>query len=516
MHEPQRSILWLSALVLFKAAYLASLYRRGFLSVSADEFSRGVRNAHWAIHPTFAWSDFLGVWLPPERFLNGTAMMVWPDPIWAPRATAFLASCVLLFALYRLVRLLFEPWPVAALTSLLLVVQPWYTWLSGTPALDIYYLPFFFLGLGFLVEWLRDDRPGRWLAAALCFLGASGFHVQSWLLINLVHALTLGFFIRQARRRDWNSCLRLTALYVVSDALMIAVAIGGLLSKGAPLTFIADHTSYSKWFYQGYDVSVGAKLAFYPRLLSMYLPPTARLLLLASVIFTLREHGRMWKLAPLVLGVASLAAYSVFNVTSVPPTAAPERYTLLWTMLALPAIAHALYRLGTAGFAWRPGYARALSLATASLLLGVLVYANLAIARHIPDGIPWDPVLMGRELSRLMDEPGASRSRRLMVELSYWDFLGVELAAGHYDRICYDRERDRQRRDLPSLFVDDPSVIRARLAEMQVEWVVLKSPELTRRADALPWLTRIREQRGWTLFEVRLPAGDDGRPVAHG
>ena len=47
-----------------------------------------------------------------SRFLNGTLMMVWPDPIWAPRATAFLASCLLLCAVYRLVRLLFEPWPV--------------------------------------------------------------------------------------------------------------------------------------------------------------------------------------------------------------------------------------------------------------------------------------------------------------------------------------------------------------------------------------------------------------------
>ncbi|TMA83114.1 MAG: hypothetical protein E6J72_00815 [Deltaproteobacteria bacterium] len=509
--EPIRSAAWLLALVVVKAAVLASLYHRGFLSISADEFARGVRAMHWAAHPTLAWSDFSEAWLPPEKILNGTALMVWPDPIWAPRATAFLASCVLLVAFHRMVRLLFEPWLVAALASALLVVQPWYIWLSGTPALDVYYLSLFVLGLGFLVEWLRDDVRGRWLAAALCFLLASGFHVQSWLLINLVHVLTLGFLVRAVRQRDARRGLRLIGTYVISDAFMLACGVGALVVGGVPLAFLGEHTRYSKWFYGGYDVSVADKLLFYPTLLARYLPWTARLLLVVGIVLSVRERGARWKLAPVVLGITSLAAYSLFNLASVPPTAAPERYTLLWTLLALPSIAYAVVRIG-AGFGSRSIVVRTVALAVAFACVAMLVAHDVAIARRIPAGIGWGPVLAGRTLDTLMDVPGADPSGRFMIELRYWDFLGVELAARHPGRSCYDRERNRQLRDLPSLFVENAETIRARLADLHVEWVALTSPELTSRADALPWLARVGEVGGWRLYRVRAstPAASDG------
>jgi len=504
--EPLRSIAWLGVLVAVKVVLVRAMYAHGFLSVSADEFSRGVQAMEWAAHPTLAWADFLQTWLPPERILNGTALMLWPEPIWAPRLTAFVGSCVLLVAFHRLVRLLFAPWAVAALASALLVVQPWYAWLSATPMLESYYLPLLFLGLGFLVEWLRDDVPGRWLAAALCFLAASGFHVQSWLVVNLVHVLTLGILVQAIRRRAWGRVMRLAGVYVISDAFMLAIVIGGYVAQGTPFRFLTLHTGYSRWFREGYNVSVADKLFFYPRLLAPWIPWSAWILLALGLALAARAAQRRWMLAPALLGIVSLAAYSVFNVSSAPPTAAPQRYTLLWTMLALPYVAYGAYRLCADARAARP-LVRGAALVAAGALVGLLASRSLALAARIPDGLPWSAVTAGLRLRSLMDAPGADPARRYMVEVRYWDFLAVEVGAAHPGRVAFDRDRDRERRDAPSLFLQDPDAVRARLAELGVEWVALTSPALIERAEAWPWLVRVDQVQEWTLYVLRPAAG---------
>jgi hypothetical protein len=502
-HERLRSVAWLGALIVFKVAFLRSMYARGFLSVSADEFSRANRAIEWAAHPTFAWTDFMQTWLPPEKILNGSLLMVWPDPIWAPRLTAFVGSCVLLIAFYRLVRLLFEPWAVAALASALLVVQPWYAWSSGTPMLESYYLPLLFLGLVFLVEWLRDDTSGRWLAAALCFLGATGFHVQSWLLVNLVLALTLGSFVEALRRRAWPRVLRLAGVYVISDAFMLAVVIGEFVARGTTFHLIEAHSHYSRWFLGGYSVPITEKLLYYPDLLVSWTPWSAWVLLVLGVALAARAAQRRWMLAPAILGVVSLAAYSVFNVSSAPPTAAPQRYTLLWTMLALPYVAYGAYRLCADTRGARTRLVRGAVVAVAALLVGLLVSGNVAVVMRIPEGLPWSAVVAGQRLRDLMDAPGADPSHRYLVEVRYWDFLAVEAGAAHPGRVAYDRERDRERRDASSLFREESESVRAHLADLGVEWVALTSPALIARVDAWPWLTRVDQVDEWTLYRLR-------------
>ena len=66
--EPKRSFIYLGALVFLKIILQAVLYRRGFISVSADEFSRGITAARWALHPRLnILADLQEVWLPLEN-----------------------------------------------------------------------------------------------------------------------------------------------------------------------------------------------------------------------------------------------------------------------------------------------------------------------------------------------------------------------------------------------------------------------------------------------------------------
>jgi len=212
--EPYRSIIYLGAIILFRVTVQAILYTRGFLSVSADEYARGISAAKWAVQPRFDMFDASpGAWLPFEKYLNGLVLSVWPDVILAPRVTVFLSSCVVIIALYLLVYYLFNSSAIAALATIFVVIQPWIVWLSGTPMLEMYYLAFYFAGLLFLLVWLKDNRRGFWIFAGFSFLIATGFHVQSWYLINLVNLLTIGFLIGFVRHKRYGRLRRLISYY---------------------------------------------------------------------------------------------------------------------------------------------------------------------------------------------------------------------------------------------------------------------------------------------------------------
>jgi hypothetical protein len=77
-------------LVTLKVIIQISLFQNGFISVSADEFARGIRAAQWAQYPSIdVLFDVNDVWLPFEKYLNGSILLIWPDTIWAPRLTVF-------------------------------------------------------------------------------------------------------------------------------------------------------------------------------------------------------------------------------------------------------------------------------------------------------------------------------------------------------------------------------------------------------------------------------------------
>ncbi|MEW6145751.1 MAG: hypothetical protein AB1598_12105 [Thermodesulfobacteriota bacterium] len=146
------------ALLMVKLAVQLYLYRIGFLSVSADEYSRGITAARWALDGTIPTAIYMSNWLPFETYLNGLALMVWDNVIWTPRITAFLFSCFLLVYFIKLVQHLFGRLPVTFLAGLLLVFNPWFIWLSGTPMLDIYYLAPFVAGLYYISKWVSERR----------------------------------------------------------------------------------------------------------------------------------------------------------------------------------------------------------------------------------------------------------------------------------------------------------------------------------------------------------------------
>ncbi len=495
--ESGQSLLFLLGLTVARGWAQIALFQQGFISVSADEFARGIRAARWALEPSIdLLADVQGVWLPLEKYLNGLLLMVWPDTIWAPRLTVFVASCAVIFVLFFLFRYLFDSLTVAMLAAMLAAVQPWFAWLSGTPMLEMYYLAFFFGGSLFLTIWINEQRKHFWLWAGICFLLGTGFHVQSWTYINLINLLTLPYLFQLVRKKEFAHLLQLIAFYLVGNGLIIAFAVIEYANSGQMFAFLANHTSYSRWFYRGYDVPTVDKLLYYPRLVVRNTSWATWVCLVIALDFLRLDRNRAWKLLPLTFTLLALALNSAMNIFSGPPSAAEGRYSLVHSMMLSPYIAYGISRL----IGW--GRQRANRTATIVTILAsiALFLASLwfGIARipHFPQGMAADSVKTGRALHQFLE----TGSGRYMVELHYWDFLGVQLTAGYYDLVVYDRPYDIRNRDQPSLFEAEDEICPL-LQLQQVRYVVLQDQGLKARVEQVSCLAPKSEVGRWKIYE---------------
>lgn len=497
--EPHRSIIYLISLTLIRAGVQLALYRQGFISVSADEFARGVRAAKWAENPTIdILTDVYGVWLPIEKYINGLALLVWPDVILTPRVTVFIASSFLLITIYLLTYYLFNHVAISILSSLLIAFSPWYTWLSGTPMLEMYYFFCFFTGVLFLIVWLKDERRGYWLWAGLCFLLASGIHVPSWTFINLVNLLTLPYLYKFIKRKDFKNLSRLIAYYIISNGLIISFQIIEFFDTGKVFGFLAKHTFYTKDVYNGYNIPILDKFLYYPQLIIQHTSITIWVSLFIALIFLRRDQDRLWKVSPLLFAALSLYLNSTLNIFSVPTAAAPARYSLIYVIILSFYMAYATYHLFKLGMNFANPLKKYIPIIIATFLFTYSLWWGASHILDYPQGMLKDSLDTGSRLNILMDED----TDRYMVELRYWDYLAINLTSRHYDEMIFDREQDFRNRNTPSIFLQEPDVVCRELLMADLHYVVLQDEGLKVNAQQIEILKPHESIGRWTIYQV--------------
>lgn len=475
------------------------LFRQGFVSVSADEFTRAIRALNWSNYPVFNFGkDFGDVWLPFEKYLNGIIMKIYPEAIITPRITVFLFSCLAVFGIFLLFKLSFDSYVVAILGTLLVSFQPWFVWLSGTPMLEMYYFPFLFFGMALIVNWLRNERAVYAYLAGICFLIGSGFHIQSWVFINTINLLVFIYLVINKRKISKKQLLPYFGLFLISNLLIGLIWLNGVIHTGEILAPFQGHVGYSRWYYAYDQVPWLEKLLYYPRLVWNALPVPLWILILCGIlVLLLVENERIkWNFVPLMVGVTALLINSIINIFSAPASAAPERFSLFYITLLLPYSILCLTQMPklTTGKFLKVAITFLLSL---FLVIGLW---NTAVKIfQFPIGMAEDTIRTGYFLQRMIKE----QPSKIMVELKYWDFQAIKALTGREDLIVYDRVMDIYNRNLPSRLVEPSFPICNYLYEQNIRWVAIQDETLKTIAGQQSCLNLRKDIGRWKVFEVK-------------
>ncbi len=89
-----------------------------------------------------------------------------------------------------------------------------------------------------------------------------------------------------------------------------------------------------------------------------------------------------------------------------------------------------------------------------------------------------------------------------MVELRYWDYLAVNLTAGQYDSMVFDRKQDFFDRNTQSIFLEEKSRVCQTLFSAELSFVVLVDDGLKQEVRQLSCLKSVRDVGRWTIYRV--------------
>ena len=138
------------------------------------------------------------------------------------------------------------------------------------------------------------------------------------------------------------------------------------------------------------------------------------------------------------------------------------------------------------------------------LSIGLFLYSILwGIVRipNFPHGMSTDAIKTGYRINQMLTQNESDNVASYMVELKYWDFLAVQLTAGHYAAVVYDREYNDTNRNKPSIFLKKMETVCASLISHNVRYVALRDPNLKANARLINCLHPIKEIGHWTIYE---------------
>lgn len=488
----------LAGALLLHVTLRIKLMQQGFVSVAADEFARGIRNSIWASAPSVTLHQFTAPWLPLEMYINGLLMHLWSNPFWVPRITVFAASCLTLLSFVWLNFLLFESRLSALINAYFLVLFHWFAWLSATPMLEMYYLPFYILGLAFLVCLIKEQGNYAWFWGGMSMLLASSIHVQSWLIIATTLLCTLPFSLSVLYKKNWKLGRKWFGFYLISVSFVAFALFAQWSEEGVILGFLNQHTTYSLWYYNGYKVTLLEKLLYYPRIVFSQTPQMILLLLILAIWSLLQEKSTRLRFAPLLLSGIILMVFSYSNLNSGPPSAAPDRYSLFYNAIFIMYAAYGFKQFITVPIAGKSINQLGI-IALAMIVLVVLGKQQYTHIFDFPHGMSAESVLAGSTMRDILASDDANS--KIMLELSYWEFLAVEMMINSAENIVYDRERIMTQRNLPSILTE-LTAPQDYLIENHIHYLILRSPKLIAHIESATDTTLRWQGAEWKIYSV--------------
>jgi uncharacterized membrane protein len=433
--------------------------------------------------------------IPPPfyRLIMGVAMLVWPDPFWAPRMMTFFFGLGALAAVCWLAHELFRSRMVVGLTAVLGAVLPCRVLLGLVPLAEVFYLVFVTAALAATMRWLRLRRTGAALTAAVLFALAAGVRYEAWVFCAVFGAVVV---IRRLAGRE-ESGLSWSAVGGIA-AILAAFPVAWLLihlAQHGSLEWIAGSTG------PRFESRFGESLR---RLLPRTLPvvfvtgnlASLQMIGLVSVVLFARRRrlGRWWLTIPVV-------AFVVLSVLAVTSSAVPShnfwRTPAAWSLLLVPFTAHLLVMQGR--LVRRPEF----RVQTTAILLALVVLAGLIEISRItrdPNFVPSE-LHAARHVETLLgasDDGGA-----LLIDSSRMRYYHIRTASRVPDRFVMNTGRDPRSPSPPVVVAGGSGAVYVhKLNALKIRYALFIDPPSRGVLNAHPRFKRIQRFGRWTLYEI--------------
>jgi len=425
----------LLGLVAGTAVLEIAILSHGYVSLTADEYTRTLRAAEWARSPRFS---FHGHWLPLHDYLLGAALHFHWDLFWTPRAIVLGWRLLSLVSLYSVTRRLFDE-RTALITIALVACNPWHVWLGATPLTEMPYIALIHAFAAFFIAYYKGETTvALWLAATSLGL-ANGFRYESWFFsAALSTVMAIKWVCGRTRPMGLPSSIgrEVVALAIVWSFPVLWL-LGNWLETGDALySFHATAAYHWRWH-------ANSRHLGYAEMLIAIGPVTFPLAFIGAFFaFSRREWAAIWPYLPIV----AIALLELVIVTFPVPgggraiQGTPQRYFAIFASLFAPYAGYLLVELPRLGgnHRWRS----VMALVSGLVTVGILTLDVPRAMRPRGGAVPQDAINVGLELRRLWMHASSRSSQQTLLEIKYWDFLGVQVGSGDPSKIILDRRFD--------------------------------------------------------------------------
>ncbi|MFC2042746.1 hypothetical protein ACFLUA_01155 [Chloroflexota bacterium] len=471
------------------------LYKSGFESLSADEFGRIVRAAHWTQNLHLIW---YGPWLPFHTYLFGTALRIVWDLLYVPRMIAVLFGLVSIVLMYFYASRIFKNTKVGLVGALLLAVNPAHIWLSSVPLTEIIHTALILAVMLLFINYLRTGRLVTLFLSTLLLSIANGFRFEAW-MFTVVYSLYLGF-LAISKFFSKESSLNQVVLILGAAALPWIFPIVWIVSDfshtGQILHFMSSVKTYKlKWY-----GDTRSYFSYWRTFISLDSFSTV-----AGVIGLVYSTYKYWcskavKYAAL-MAVIPFLLFVGTHAGQIEPLANYIRYLASFQFLLIPFAAFLLLDLTMKIIHTR-------KYQTYSIALLLIAYSITQIHaafnfQYYPGKDPSSQGLLpGLQLKSMREANADLAQRPILLELSYWEYLAFHVGANDISTILYDREFGFLNRGSKSIISENFKALQYCILSHNIGLIVVKSPELKDTIRFELQVQPFEEFNGYAFFHI--------------
>jgi hypothetical protein len=359
---------------------------------------------------------------------------------------------------------------LAALTSaILLALNPAHIWLALTPLTELLNFTLLVTCLLWLVRYKSERRQPFLLLSLPPLVIATATRFESWLFgAALVVYFALDAVCSLLKRRRYHSWLEVAAIGAAAALFPVTWIFGNYLETGDGLYFLHANRSFDlKWYGDRKDY-----FAYWDTLFGI--DPMATLLALPSIVTCLFKNRvsspiRMY----IYLTMGPFLLFALLQRGQVQPQGNYIRYLSQFLFLIYPVIG------------WLVVFAVSSILVKRSAVLACLCAVLIVITFiQVPDAFRFqnDPAVeglrVGRRLRELRANNNPSRAEEaILIELNYWQYLGIHVGANDMSHIVYDRPLSFSLMNNSTSLLDKQTLLNC-VEYYKVGYVVIKNPEL--------------------------------------